>query len=92
MMPAADPEILVDAASCCLSYWPCSPEAYRVFKPRKHETRNCEHSNDDDLNSETPMETLQRRIELLRSAHEKEDNWRNVIQGRDSDNRVYYQG
>ncbi|KAI2488670.1 hypothetical protein MHU86_6071 [Fragilaria crotonensis] len=82
---AAAVMIAADASSS--SYWPCSPEAYRVFKPpKKHGTTNCEDGNDTDFDSETPMEALQRRIVLLQSVHEEENNWRNVVQGRDIDN------
>jgi hypothetical protein len=35
---------------------------------------------------ETPQEALERRIGLLKSVHESEDSWRNVVKGRDADN------
>ncbi len=71
------------------SYWPCSPEAYQLFKPKKIRTRlndTCEISGNDDFDSETPMEAVQRRILLLQSVHDREDNWRNVVIGRDDKN------
>ena len=55
------------------SYWPGSPEAYFLVKPR---TRS----------GETPQEAVERRIKLLKPVHECEDSWRNVVVGRDAHN------
>ena len=60
-------------SSCSCSYWPSSPEAYYLFKPRAD-------------SGETPQEAVERRIQLLQSVHKHEDSWRNVIVGRDADN------
>ena len=70
-------------------YWPCSPEAYQLFKLKKVCARlndNCESTCNDDFDSETPMEAVQRQILLLQSVHDREDNWRNVVIGRDDKN------
>ena len=70
-------------------YWPCSPEAYQLFKPKKICARlndNCAISGNDDFVSETPMEAVQRQILLLQSVHDREDNWRNVVLGHDDKN------
>ena len=69
------------------SYWPSSPEAYQVFKLVKISGfGNNNHPQNNDIDSETPKEAVQRRILLLQSVNEREDNWRNVIAGRDSTN------
>jgi hypothetical protein len=60
----------ISSTSC--SYWPSSPEAYYLFKPRAG-------------TGETPQEAVERRIQLLQSVHKHEDSWRNVIVGRDAD-------
>ena len=36
--------------------------------------------------AEIPQEALERRIQLLRSVHNNEDKWQNVIVGRNADN------
>ncbi len=72
----------------CL-YLPCSPEAYQLFKPKKIRARlndNFEISGNNDFDSETPMEAVQRQILLLQSVHDREDNWRNVVLGCDNKN------
>ena len=55
------------------SYWPGSPEAYFLVKPRTS-------------SGETPQEAVERRIKLLKPVHECEDSWRNVVVGRDAHN------
>ncbi|KAI2492861.1 hypothetical protein MHU86_21674 [Fragilaria crotonensis] len=62
------------------SYWPSSPEAYYLFRPRGYERSS------SSVASETPQEALERRIQVLRSVHDNEDSWRNVVVGRDADN------
>jgi hypothetical protein len=62
------------------AYWPKSPEAYYLFRPRGY------HDNRSSTIAETPQEALDRRILLLQSVHSHEDNWRNVVVGRDADN------
>jgi hypothetical protein len=62
-------------------YWPSSPEAYYLFRPRGY-GRSSSHA----AAAETPQEALERRIHLLRSVHDNKDSWRNVVVGRDADN------
>ncbi len=50
---------IAEASCTTRSYWPCSPEAYQVFRPKKQGASN------DAFDSETPMKALQRRILLL---------------------------
>ena len=66
------------------SYWPCSPEAYHLFRP----TSIGDGIGNGNYQSsiETPQEALERRIKVLKSVHESENSWRNVIIGRDIDN------
>jgi hypothetical protein len=71
---------IVDSSCTTRSFWSCSPVAYQVFRPEKQGASN------DDFDSETPMEAVQRRILLLQSVREKEHNWSNVVVGRDYDN------
>jgi hypothetical protein len=64
-----------------LSYWPKSPEAYYLFRPRGYDNRSSTRNT-----GETPQDALNCRILLLQSVHSHEDNWRNVVVGRDADN------
>ncbi|KAI2513104.1 hypothetical protein MHU86_1396 [Fragilaria crotonensis] len=64
------------------AYWPRSPEAYHLFRPRGFNNRG----SSTPIDAETPQEALKRRILLLQSVHSHEDNWRNVVVGRDADN------
>jgi hypothetical protein len=71
------------------SYWPCSPEAYQPFKPKKicaQLNYKCEISGNDNFDSETSMKSVKMQILLLQSAHDREDNWRNVVLGCDNKN------
>ena len=74
-----------------LSYWPDSPEARQVFRPRSLRTRMRRAvSGDEDGNTmtlcgESAEATVKRRIKLLQSVHEKEDNWRSIVMGRDEE-------
>ena len=63
------------------SYWPKSPEAYYLFRPRGYDNKSS-----TTIAGETPQDALNRRILLLQSVHSHEDNWRNVVVGRDADN------
>ena len=66
-----------------LSYWPDSPEAYQLFKPRQGVLSTGQETYDG---SENPQEAVERRIEILKSANQSEDGWRNIIAGRDPKN------
>ena len=76
------------------SYWPNSPEARQVFHPntlskRRRTTTESSAADYDELSTlcnETAKEAVERRILLLKSVHESEDGWRNVIVGRDASN------
>jgi hypothetical protein len=77
-----------------MSYWPNSPEAQQVFHPntlrkrRRGTTTTSAADNNESFTSynESAKEAVERRILLLKSVHESEDGWRNVILGRDADN------
>lgn len=65
-----------------ISYWPDSPEAYQLLMPRQilaagGDATNC---------TESPQEVVERRIEVLKSANQSEDSWRNIVDGRDPNN------
>ena len=76
------------------SYWPESPEAQQRFQPTRAGDHCCSIGAstsicDDSTGTivvETSQETMERRISLLKSVHESEDSWRNVVMGRDADN------
>ena len=80
------------AGSSC-SYWPESPEAHQLFLPRQNGCGTGVLSGSDDgigemipVVVESPQEAVERRIKLLKSCHDSEDSWRNVVKGRDADN------
>jgi hypothetical protein len=83
----------VNAVAACnpaaCSYWPKSPEAYQLFKPRR-EFVSVENSTVDVTASmayvESPQEAVQRRIILLQSVHESSESWRGVVKGGDTEN------
>jgi hypothetical protein len=75
--PSKRQRLLETSAYC----WPKSPEAYYLFRPRGYDNR-CSTT----IAGETPQDALNRRILLLQSVHSHEDNWRNVVVGRDADN------
>ena len=74
------------------SYWPCSPEAGKLFLPRKQATSRSAvivgpgMQSRHMTNIETPKEAVERRIRALKLVQKSEDSWRNVIIGRDVDN------
>ena len=72
------------------SYWPESPEAHQLFQPRGKSSNSGASATYDDSTGtivvETPQEALEHRISILKSVHESEDSWRNVVKGRDADN------
>ncbi len=75
-----------------LSYLPDSPEARQVFRPRTLRTRmrravsGDEDGNTIRLHGESAEAVVKRRIKLLQSVHEKEDNWRSIVMGWDEEN------
>ena len=84
----------VNAAAACnptaCSYWPESPEAYQLFKPRR-EFVSVENTSNVDVTAsmayvESPQEAIQRRIILLQSVHESSESWRGVVKGGDTEN------
>ena len=74
------------------SYWPCGPEADKLFLPRKQATSMSAvivgpaMQSRRMTNIETPKEAVERRIRALRLVQKSEDSWRNLIIGRDVDN------
>ncbi|KAI2492026.1 hypothetical protein MHU86_22522 [Fragilaria crotonensis] len=68
----------------CL-YWPESPEAYQLFRPREY-SGGVIVDNTDTTNLESPQEALERRIIQLQAVHESEDSWRAIVKGGDPDN------
>jgi hypothetical protein len=80
--------------SSILSYWPDSPEARQVFRPRTTRMMRTavSTSSDEDGNTTTLLRgesaklAVERRIKLLQTVHEKEDSWRNIVMGRDEEN------
>jgi hypothetical protein len=82
----------VNAAAACnptaCSYWPESPEAYQLFKPRR-EFVSVENTSIVDVSAsmvESLQEAIQRRIILLQSVHESSESWRGVVKGGDTEN------
>jgi hypothetical protein len=81
-----------------MSYWPNCSEARQVFhsntlskRRRRTTTTSAADDNNDEsfapsCNEETAKDAVERRILLLKSEHESEDGWRNVIIGRDGNN------
>ncbi|KAI2493926.1 hypothetical protein MHU86_20611 [Fragilaria crotonensis] len=72
------------------SYWPESPEAYQLFKPRR-ESVSIENTTVDTTTGrtvylESPQEAVERRIILLQSVHESSEGWRGVVMGGDTEN------
>jgi hypothetical protein len=65
-----------------ISYWPDSPEARHLFRPRR---RALEPAAVVD-NNKTARETVRQRIILLQSVHDSQDGWRNILIGRDENN------
>ena len=75
------------AVFCAVSYWPYSPEAYQLFRPRRGGSSGVGSYRDNMASAESPKEAVERRNKQLQSVHKTEDSWRNVvIVGRDADN------
>ncbi|KAI2509037.1 hypothetical protein MHU86_5413 [Fragilaria crotonensis] len=68
----------------CL-YWPESPEAYQLIRPREY-NGGAIVDNTDTTNLESPQEALERRIIQLQAVHESKDSWRAIVKGGDPDN------
>ena len=90
-LPAKRQRLVDGNAGACFSalYWPESPEAYQLFQPKGDNSFSGTSAICDDSTPvvvETPQEALECRIGLLKSVHESEDSWRNVVKGRDADN------
>ena len=62
-----------------LSYWPDSPEAQEKLIQARTTII---------LGRKAAKAAVEQRITLLHSVHEKEDNWQNVVTGRDEENFV----
>ena len=62
-----------------LSYWPDSPEAQEKLIQARTTII---------LGRKAAKAAVEQRITLLHSVHEKEDNWPNVVTGRDEENFV----
>ncbi|KAI2489704.1 hypothetical protein MHU86_24871 [Fragilaria crotonensis] len=84
-----------EEGTALISYWPDSPEARQLFRPRRTTTTRASTAaavtdNDADVATlcinETAQEAVRRRIRLLQSVHDSEDGWRNILIGRDEDN------
>ena len=84
----------IEERTTTMSYWPDSPEARQVFRPRTMRTMRTavsstgrdEDGNTMTLSGESAKEALERRIKLLLTVHEKEDSWRTIVMGRDEEN------
>ena len=67
------------------SYWPESPEAYQLFKPRREYVSVHDSAQNVTTTTmeyiETPQEALERRILQLKAVHESENSWRCVVKG-----------
>jgi hypothetical protein len=75
-----------NVAGTC-SYWPESPEAYQLFKPRRSSGDGGGGSDSTDTTTITsPQEAVERRIIQLQAVHESADSWRGVVKGGDADN------
>ena len=61
-------------------YWPSSPEVYYQFRPKGYDDRLSSAS----AVAETPQEALEHRIHILRSVHDNEHCWRNVVVDRET--------
>ena len=94
-----EPEKDQQPTSTTVIYWPHSPEVRQVFQPistgrfastrrRSRGIASAAPVGDADTTPEceTAKDALEQRIQLLQSANESEDGWRNVILGRDADN------
>ncbi|KAI2492110.1 hypothetical protein MHU86_22446 [Fragilaria crotonensis] len=80
-----------NAGPSTFSYWPESPEAYLLFKPRREFVSVFDSAQNATTSTtmeyiETPQEALERRILQLKAVHESENSWRCVVQGGDPDN------
>jgi hypothetical protein len=83
-----------NVAAGAFAYWPESPEAYHLFRPRREcsggsATTSTPSSTTADTTMayiESPKEALQHRILQLQAVHESEDSWRGVVKGGDPDN------
>jgi hypothetical protein len=69
-----------DVAS--ISYWPDSPEARQLFRPRRRALEPAAVFDDN----KTARDTVRRRIKLLQSVHDSQDGWRNTLMGMDENN------
>jgi hypothetical protein len=68
-----------------IAYWPDSPEANQLFRPRRN-VSSYDIGGSLIFCNESPQDAVQRRIILLKSVHKNEDGWQNVIIGRDAEN------
>ena len=68
--------------SSCL-YWPESPEAYQLFRPREYSGGVVAFVSDstETTTMESPQEAVERRIIQLQAVHESEESWRGVVKG-----------
>ena len=65
----------LDSASGSCSYWPASPEAYQLFRPRDSiDTGGSSNNSTDTIASESPQEAVERRITRLQAVYESEDS------------------
>ncbi len=65
-----------------ISYWPDSPEARQLFRPRRRVLEPAAVVDDDG----TARETVRQSIGLLQSVHDSQDGWRNILIRRDENN------
>jgi hypothetical protein len=54
---------------CSVSYWPCSPEAFQLFRPRRGGSRGVGSCRDSMACAESPKEAVELCIKQSQSVH-----------------------
>lgn len=77
-----------NVTATCSYYWPESPEAYQLFRPRQSSGDGGRRASDstDTTTIQSPQEAVERRIIQLQAVHESTEGWRGVVKGGDADN------
>jgi hypothetical protein len=68
----------LDCTSGSCSYWPASPDAYQLFRPRDSINTSSGSSNNstDTITISSPQEAVERCITRLQAVYAGEDSWR----------------
>jgi hypothetical protein len=76
----------LDNTSGLCSYWPASPEAYQLFRPRDStDTSGRSNNITDTIAIKSPQEAVERRVAWLQAVCASEDSWCCVVKGGDPD-------